>query len=99
MPSHPLSSSSNPYSISPEAKVLDTIRDIRDELHMLKSLVEDQELVWRQAFKDREAEEFFQYYQPCTPEDVRKDLDDMLNEVETINNSVRLLRSALAAPN
>ncbi|KIL92191.1 hypothetical protein FAVG1_04598 [Fusarium avenaceum] len=45
MPSHPLSSSSNPYSISPEAKVLDTIRDIRDELHMLKSLVEDQELV------------------------------------------------------
>ncbi|KAM0226578.1 hypothetical protein ACHAQD_000502 [Fusarium lateritium] len=90
MPSHPLSSSSDPYSISPEAKVLDTIRDIRGELHMLKFLAEDQEFVWKQAFKDRQLEEFFQYHQPCTPEDVKKDLDDMLIEVETINDSVRL---------
>ncbi|KAM0190411.1 hypothetical protein ACHAPI_009400 [Fusarium lateritium] len=91
MPSHPLSSSSDPYSISPEAKVLDTIRDIRDELHMLKSLVEDQELVWKQAFKDRTLEDFFQYHQPCTPEDVKKDLDNMLIEVETINDSINTL--------
>ncbi|KAM0282095.1 hypothetical protein ACHAO9_010416 [Fusarium lateritium] len=91
MPSHPLSSSSDPYSISPEAKVLDTIRDIRDELHMLKSLAEDQELVWKQAFKDSALEDSFQYYQLCAPEDVKKDLDDMLMEVETINNSINTL--------
>ncbi|KAM0248964.1 hypothetical protein ACHAP5_003173 [Fusarium lateritium] len=91
MPPHPLSSSSDPYSISPEAKVLDTIRDIRDELHMLKSLAEDQELVWKQAFKDSALEDSFQYYQFCTPEDVKKDLDDMLIEVETINNSINTL--------
>ncbi|KAF5660277.1 Mg2+ transporter like zinc transport [Fusarium heterosporum] len=91
MPSNPLSFASNPHSISPEAKVLDKIRDIRDELHMLRSLAEDQELVWKQAFEDQELKDTRQYYQPCTPADVKKDLDDMLGEVETINNSINTL--------
>ncbi|KAF5000342.1 hypothetical protein FGRMN_1810 [Fusarium graminum] len=91
MPSNPLSFASDPYSISPEAKVLDKIRDIRDELHMLRSLAEDQELVWRQAFEDQELKDSRQYYQPCTPADVKKDLDDMLGEVETINDSINTL--------
>ncbi|KAJ3529040.1 hypothetical protein NM208_g9933 [Fusarium decemcellulare] len=89
--SHPYGSQSDPDSISPEAEVLDTIRDIRDELHMLKSLVEDQEVVWKQAFDNHELKDCFQYYQPCTPIDVKKDLDDMLVEVEMINDSINTL--------
>ena len=48
---------------------------------MLKSLAEDQELVWKQAFEDRQ---HFQYHQPCTPTNVKKDIEDMLEEVARI---------------
>ncbi|CAG9997131.1 unnamed protein product [Clonostachys byssicola] len=89
MPSNPLSTSTEPYSISPEADLLYIIRDIRDELNMLKSLADDQELVWKQAFENHELRGCFEYYQPCTPIDVKKNLEDMLVEVETINDSVR----------
>lgn len=89
MPSHPYGSLSDPHSISPEAGVLEIIRDIRDELHMLRSLAEDQEQVWKQAFEDHELRDCFEYYQPCTPIDIKKDIEDMLIEVATINESVR----------
>ena len=53
---------------------------------MLKSLAEDQELVWNQAFGNRQRS---QYDQECTPTNVKKEIEDMLEEVETINDSVR----------
>lgn len=79
----------NPHHIiSDETELLYITRDIRDELHMLRSLAEDQELVWKQAFSTTELRNCFQYYHPCTPTDVKKELDEMLLEVEMANDSV-----------
>ncbi|KAF5674608.1 putative G alpha chain [Fusarium denticulatum] len=81
LPFHPYSSLSNPRSISPEAALLSITRDIHDELHMLKSLAEDQELVWKQAFENRQ---YFQYHHPYIPTNVKKDIEDMLVELTLV---------------
>lgn len=88
----------NPYHIiSPETALLHQIRDIRDELRMLRSVAEGQEIVWKQAFDSNAWKEVFdlgdlkdglEYYHPCTPTDVKKDLDDMVGEAEVTNDSV-----------
>ncbi|KAJ6003803.1 hypothetical protein N7540_013249 [Penicillium herquei] len=78
----------NPYHIiSNETELLDKIRDIRDELHMLRSLAEDQEVVWKQAFETSELRNCFQYNHPCTPTEVKRSLDDMNLEAEKTHNS------------
>lgn len=42
----------NPYNnITPETKLLREIKDIVDELNMLKSLAENQERVWKQMWE------------------------------------------------
>ncbi|KAJ5737699.1 uncharacterized protein N7483_002824 [Penicillium malachiteum] len=82
----------NPYHIiSDETELLDKIRDIRDELHMLRSLAEDQEVVWKQAFETSELRNCFQYNHPCTPTEVKRSLDDMNLEAETTHNSISTL--------
>lgn len=79
----------NPHHIiSAETKLLNDIRDIRDELHMLRSLAEDQDVVWKQVFNMQEDKSSFQYYHSCMPLDIKKDLEEMLLEAEITNNSV-----------
>lgn len=73
---------SRSHIISAETKLLDESRDIRDELRILRSLAEDQDVVWKQALSD------LQYYHPCTPADVKKDLDEMLSEAEKMTSYV-----------
>ncbi|KAJ4169625.1 hypothetical protein NW754_005777 [Fusarium falciforme] len=86
--------------ISPETALLHQIRDIRDEPRMFRSITEDQEIVWKQAFGSDVWKEVFdlgdlkdglQYYHPCTLTDVKKDLDDMVVEAEVTNDSINTL--------
>ncbi|KAI1800722.1 hypothetical protein F4811DRAFT_495067 [Daldinia bambusicola] len=76
------------HIISSETELLDMIRDIRDELHILKSLAEDQHVVWKQAFHNTGRSDQFQYYHSCTPTDVKKNVDDMLLEAEKTTNYI-----------
>ncbi|KAF3070670.1 Ankyrin-3 [Daldinia childiae] len=79
------------HIISPETELLELIRDIRDELHILRSLAEDQDVVWKQAFTPgghTEQQGQFQYYHSCTPTDVKKSLDEMLLEAEKTTNYI-----------
>ncbi|KAJ4236806.1 hypothetical protein NW757_013346 [Fusarium falciforme] len=88
------------HIISPETALLHQIRDIRDEPRMFRSITEDQEIVWKQAFGSDVWKEVFdlsdlkdglQYYHPCTLTDVKKDLDDMVVEAEVTNDSINTL--------
>ncbi|KAI0535157.1 hypothetical protein GGR58DRAFT_22443 [Xylaria digitata] len=79
------------HVISSEMELLYTIRDIRDELQMLRSLAEDQEIVWEQAFafiylKDEPRR--FEFYAPT---DVKEDLDTMLLEADKIEKYINTL--------
>ncbi|KAF7517848.1 hypothetical protein G7054_g13681 [Neopestalotiopsis clavispora] len=80
-------SSDRIHVISREAKLLQQVRDIRDELHILKSLAEAQENVWLQTFP-LVATGGTTTSQFLTPTDVKKDLDDMISEAEEIDNKV-----------
>ncbi|TGO21309.1 hypothetical protein BPAE_0227g00100 [Botrytis paeoniae] len=75
------------HVISSETELLNMIRDIRDELHMLRSLAEDQEIVWKQAFASSDLMHFKAY----TPTNVKKDLDDMLSEADKTENYINTL--------
>ncbi|GFF54269.1 hypothetical protein IFM58399_09785 [Aspergillus lentulus] len=75
------------YIISEETELLDQIRDINDELHMLRSLAEDQEIVWKQAFADMETQGRFS----CTPTEIARDLDGMILEAEMTRDSIDTL--------
>ncbi|QSZ36823.1 hypothetical protein DSL72_006706 [Monilinia vaccinii-corymbosi] len=80
--------SSNRYHvISSETELLDMIRDIRDELHMLNSLAEDQEFVWKQAFASNDVMNL----NSCTPTDIKKDLTSMLSEANRTENYINTL--------
>ncbi|TGO81886.1 hypothetical protein BPOR_0983g00010 [Botrytis porri] len=75
------------HVISSETELLNMIRDIRDELHMLRSLAEDQEIVWKQAFASSDLMHFKAY----TPTNVKKDLDDMLSEADKTEGYINTL--------
>ncbi|OBS26251.1 hypothetical protein FPOA_00191 [Fusarium poae] len=79
------------HIIDLEAKLLREVRDIRDELGMLKALSEHQETVWKQAFETDELRACFQYYHPCTPTDVKGDLDTMVAETDRVIDSLNSL--------
>ncbi|KAI0411321.1 hypothetical protein F5X98DRAFT_56239 [Xylaria grammica] len=82
------SAHSNPHHvISAEMTVLESIRDIRDELNILKSLAEDQEVVWKQAFASIYPEKESQFGLH-TPAEVKRDLDAMLLEARNIEDYV-----------
>ncbi|GAW19402.1 hypothetical protein ANO14919_088880 [Xylariales sp. No.14919] len=79
---------SNPHHvISAEMTVLESIRDIRDELNILKSLAEDQEVVWKQAFASIYPEKESQFGLH-TPAEVKRDLDAMLLEARNIEDYI-----------
>ncbi|CAD6442463.1 4cecb410-8850-4ae9-86e2-1cd6439bea72 [Sclerotinia trifoliorum] len=75
------------HVISSETELLDMIRDIRDELHMLSSLAEDQEFVWKQAFATNNLMNLNFY----TPTDIKKDLKNMLSEADKTENYINNL--------
>ncbi|KAL2851650.1 hypothetical protein BJX68DRAFT_275120 [Aspergillus pseudodeflectus] len=78
----------NPHHIiSEETELLDQIRDINDELHMLRALAEDQEIVWNQAFAGIETQGRF----TCTPAEIARDLDGMIVEAEMTRSSIDTL--------
>ncbi|KAI1094906.1 hypothetical protein F5B19DRAFT_443936 [Rostrohypoxylon terebratum] len=83
---------SNRYHvISAETELLDQTRDIRDELNILKSLAEDQDTVWRQAFSDDDLTEHLLDHDSCTPTDVKRNLNEMLLEAESTTNYINTL--------
>ena len=55
---------------------------------MLRSLAEDQDSVWKQAFDKQEQKGSFLYYHTCMPVDVKEDIEEMLLEAEMTNDSV-----------
>lgn len=63
------------------------IRDIRDELHMLSSLAEDQEFVWKQAFATNDLMNLNVH----TPTDIKKDLEKILSEADKTENYINNL--------
>ncbi|KAL5364589.1 hypothetical protein BJX96DRAFT_187974 [Aspergillus floccosus] len=74
----------NPHHIiSEETELLDHIRDTNDELHMLRALAKDQEIVWNQAFAGIETQGQFS----CTPAEIAQDLDGMIMEAEMTRSS------------
>ncbi|XXH00153.1 hypothetical protein Hte_006495 [Hypoxylon texense] len=76
------------HIISDETELLDESRDIRDEIRILRSIAEDQDIVWKQALSPDGLKDDLQYYHPCTPTDVKKDLDEMLSEAEKMTSYV-----------
>lgn len=79
----------NPYYvISEEMGLLYKIRDIRDELQILKSLAEDQETVWQQAFSFIRPQNKHNLSKFYTPTEVKKDLAEMLSEARKIEDYV-----------
>ncbi|KAI1214166.1 uncharacterized protein F4807DRAFT_449505 [Annulohypoxylon truncatum] len=83
---------SNRYHIiSDETELLDHTRDIRDELHILRSLAEDQDTVWKQAFPTDDLTDHFLNYHSCTPTDVKKNLDEMLLEADKTTDYINTL--------
>lgn len=84
------------HIISSETKLLETTRDIRDELHILKSLADDQDVVWNQAFPQNGRGDRFQYHHSSIPEDVKKEINDMLSEAEQTTNYVSSTCSRMA---
>ncbi|KAI8965046.1 hypothetical protein F5Y11DRAFT_314485 [Daldinia sp. FL1419] len=82
------------HVIASETELLEIIRDICDELRMLRSLAEDQDVVWKQAFPlngPSDHTDRFQYYHPCTPTDVKNNLDDMVSEANTTTSYINHL--------
>ncbi|KAF7857817.1 uncharacterized protein EAF02_011184 [Botrytis sinoallii] len=75
------------HVISSETELLNMIRDIRDELHMLRSLAEDQEVVWKQAF----ASSNLMHFKAYSPTNVKKDLDAMLSEADKTEGYINTL--------
>ncbi|TGO38028.1 hypothetical protein BHYA_0083g00070 [Botrytis hyacinthi] len=75
------------HVISSETELLNMIRDIRDELHMLRSLAEDQEIVWKQAFASSE----LMHSKAYSPTNVKKDLEAMLSETDKTENYINTL--------
>ncbi|KGO64318.1 Mg2+ transporter protein, CorA-like/Zinc transport protein ZntB [Penicillium expansum] len=84
----------NPYHIvSKEAELLNEIKDIHDELNMLRTLAESQQNVWEQFFQTKELESFpdFQFSETCTPNMVLRDIQNMMTETEMVQNSINTL--------
>ena len=76
-------------NISMEAELLRLIKDIWDELQILRNLAEDQEDVWMQ-FLDREknASRVFNYY---TPTEVKCDIEEMIQEAKAVQDAFHTL--------
>lgn len=80
----------NPYfDITKETTGLREIKDACDELNILKSLAEAQELVWKQAMHMKDDQlTTFNY---DTQTERKKETQEMINEVQTVQKSLEAL--------
>ncbi|PWY84818.1 hypothetical protein BO70DRAFT_378975 [Aspergillus heteromorphus CBS 117.55] len=84
----------NPYHIiSKEAELLDEIKDIRDELNILRTLEEAQEKVWKQAFQTEKLESLpnIEHSNISTPTEVLRELDEMVIEAGMVQDAINTL--------
>ena len=77
-------------SIYKETRLLREIKDICDELNILKTLVEAQDTVWKQAFGIEKLENgpHFEYEHSRTPASVRIKLEYMIHDAQEVQKSV-----------
>ncbi|KAI0112411.1 hypothetical protein GGR51DRAFT_568530 [Nemania sp. FL0031] len=75
------------HIISSETELLHMTRDIYDELQILKSLAEEQDTVWKQAFSNGN----FQHYHYCTPADIKNELDEIIQGTEQAADNINTL--------
>lgn len=80
----------NPYgNISRETSLLREVKDICDELNMLKNLSEEQEDVWRQIWKDgHNPGAIFTY---DTPSEIKAEIEEMVNEAKSVQRAIEML--------
>ncbi|KAI1113766.1 hypothetical protein F5Y14DRAFT_441692 [Nemania sp. NC0429] len=79
------------HIISTETELLQRTRDLNDELQILRSLAEDQDIVWTQAFSSDEGKGHLQNYHAYTPADIKMDLTELLLGVEKTTDSIKTL--------
>lgn len=80
----------NPYGdISGETKLLREVKDICDELQMLKVLAEDQEDVWKQIWKDGYNPDATFTYE--TPSEIRAEIKEMIKNAGFVQGSIDML--------
>lgn len=73
-------------NIEDEVRLLREIKDIRDELGILVTLVDEQKIVWKQFFQTDSPKSSF--LDDCTPESVREDLIKMISDANLVVESV-----------
>ena len=73
--------------VGKEYRLLYEIKDIREELTMLKALVEAQDMVWRQAFNTREGSES-EYKQVQNPRQNLLDIKEAAREAKSVQDAV-----------
>ncbi|KAJ0420314.1 hypothetical protein BJY00DRAFT_313252 [Aspergillus carlsbadensis] len=78
-------------NIGAEMSLLVEIKDICDELNILKSLVEDQERVWRQASDVIGNGNGMSTFRDCLPSEVKRDIIGMIQDAEVIQKSIYTL--------
>ncbi|CAG8386936.1 unnamed protein product [Penicillium salamii] len=82
-------STDNLYAdISEETKLLREVKDICDELNMLKNLAEDQDDVWTQVWKGDNRPDATTY---DTPTEVKAEIEEMVKEAEFVQKAIETL--------
>jgi hypothetical protein len=84
------STETNPYfDITKETAGLREVKDICDELNILKALAEAQELVWKQAMCLKD--DHLTTFNYDTPTEKKEEIQEMIKEAETVQNSLEAL--------
>ncbi|RAK97324.1 uncharacterized protein BO80DRAFT_482379 [Aspergillus ibericus CBS 121593] len=82
----------NPYyDIKREIDLLRKIKDILDELHILKSLVDDQEAVFLQAFPAERPDPWTELYAYSQVADLKRELQEMTREAKEVQEAIYTL--------
>lgn len=78
----------NPYEdIFMETELLDEVKDILDELNILKTLAQDQKVVddlWKSASK-------IQGYRHLTPLETKEDIESMIEDAKSVQSAINTL--------
>lgn len=84
----------NPFrDVSPETKLLREIKDICDELNILKALAEAQVDVWKEALQVDDLKDFkSRYNRLCKPTAVKRAIESMIQDAHIARDSVGFSR-------
>lgn len=80
-------------NVGKEFRLLYEIKDIRDELNILKMLTETQEMIWRRAFGTSQSGDSSGRNHPQTPRKVRLEIKGISREAESTQDAVGLNRT------